>query len=258
MKISDITGKQLAQLQVKPDPTRPHPECSVGIEVELEGININSALGKLWAVKREGSLQNGVELVSVPVWGTGITQALDELDRILKKKTPYLSFRTSVHIHINVLDLTPAELEWFVTLYLFYEPALFRLHEEWSRYENIFCVPAKKSFRIQEGYAALLRDIRNDHCQGGYVDSKYAALNPNSIAVFGTLEFRHMGGCYDTKKISDWINVLLQMKMSAINQVRFDAPDQVFGKYLKTINVLPSDLDSGWDMVDFINVRSNS
>jgi hypothetical protein len=260
MRIEDITGRKLPQIKVEPDPARPHPSCSVGIEVELEGIRFAKSFGNLWIISSDGSLQNGIELISVPVWGTAITDALSELDTALKGKTPYLSFRTSVHVHLNVLDLSTDELAWLVKLYLFYEPALFRLHNDWSRYENIFCVPARKSLKIQEGYASLLHDLKRERLntrEGTYVASKYAALNPNPVSSLGTLEFRHMGGCIDTKRISDWINILLQLKVAAINKAQLDNPSRVFGALREQLTIRDSDIEDGWNMMEFITYRGN-
>jgi len=262
MKIGDITGRTLQEYAVSEDPNRPHPKCSVGIEVELEGIpQVSTAAKKalsLWTLAHDGSLQNGIELVSKPVWGSAITDALNELRKFFKTYKAYLSFRTSVHVHVNVLDLEPKELEHLIKLYLFYEPSLFRLHSDWNRYENIFCVPARKSVRIQEGYAALLHDVKErGQCGTSYVGCKYAALNPNSVGHFGTLEFRHMGGTDNVDRIDKWINLLLQLKVAAEASAPFDQPHDVFGKYEKELTIRTSDIQDGWNMLEYINMQGH-
>lgn len=256
MNISDIVGHKLVEREVAPDPSRPHPRTSVGIEVEVEGIQGRDSWPfRWWTVKHDGSLSNGLEFVTEPVWGTAITEALNEMSELFKEEPPYLSFRTSVHVHVNVLDMEPSELEHFIKLYLFYEPALFRLHNDWNRYENIFCVPAKKSVRIQDAYAKLIRDVGRGSCRPNYVSSKYAALNPNSVSNFGTLEFRHMGGSADMDRVSQWINILLQMKVAALNGEPFDRPRQVFGPIHDDLIIKDQDIDEGWMMLDFVNFR---
>lgn len=258
MNISEITGRKLVEKEVGPDKNRPHPHTSVGIEIEVEGIPgrpVSKWPFSWWTVKSDGSLSNGLEFVSEPVWGTAISEALKEIDEFFDKESPYLSFRTSVHIHVNVLDISAKQLEHFIKLYLFYEPALFRLHSEWNRYENIFCVPAKKSIKIQDGYASLISDVLADRCRTSYVGCKYSALNPNSVGVFGTLEFRHMGGCADVEKISNWINILLQLKVAALNKTTFDKPSEVFGDQLSYLKVNSKDIDEGWMMLDYINYK---
>lgn len=256
--IGEILGRSLPEVEVTEDASRPLPRCSVGIEIEVEGIRSvsttdQSALSQ-WAITHDGSLQNGIELVSKPVWGSAITQALEEARSFFRRHKAYLSFRTSVHVHINVLDMTASELAEMIRLYIFYEPALFRLHADWSRYENIFCVPAFKSTKIQEGYGKLLRDIKKNTCSGAYVGCKYAALNPNAVGNLGTLEFRHMGGTDDVDAISRWINILLQLKSAAINQEPFDEPESVFGKYLPELSIKQSDFNHGWEMMEYINM----
>ena len=260
MKIGEITGRTLQEYPVDEDLRRPHPKCSVGIEVEIEGVRVISDKVQksmtLWGLQHDGSLQNGIELVSQPVWGSAITDSLDQLRMFFKKYKAYLSFRTSVHIHVNVLDLEPEELEHFIKLYLFYEPSLFRLHMDWNRYENIFCVPARKSVRIQDGYAELLRDVkRHGRCGRQYVGCKYAAMNPNSVGTFGTLEFRHMGGTDNVDRIDKWINILLQMKVAAQAVAPFDQPSDVFGRYSKDLVVRTSDIQDGWNMLEYVNMQ---
>ena len=254
MKICDIVGKKLIEREVSPDHSRPAARTSVGIEVELEGVSPATGLN-WWSCVNDGSLNNGIEYVSEPVWGTSISDALDEMSAVLAEDPPYLSFRTSIHIHVNVLDLNPRELEHFIKLSVFYEPALFRLHNDWDRYENIFCVPAKKSTLVQRGYGSLLHDIRHECVRGDYVASKYAALNPNSVATFGTLEFRHMGGSADMSRVSEWINLLLQLKVSAQEKIPFDQPKKVFGKYFSQLTLKPEDTEDGWNMLEFIDLR---
>jgi hypothetical protein len=257
MKLSTILNKQLNEFPVDLDYDRPHPQSSVGVEVEVEGVTSNSDDFKYWDVVHDGSLQHGLEFVSKPVWGTAISKALDELGYFFNKNPPYLSMRTSVHVHINTLDMTVDQLVRLIELYLYYEPCLFRLHEEWNRYDNIFCVPTKKSTAIQKGYAHLLNDLAHDRIRGEYVSYKYSALNPNSLKRFGTLEFRHMGGCCDVELISYWINILLQLKVAALEEKPFDKPQEVFGKYLEGLVIKPSDLIAGAEMLEFINLVRN-
>jgi hypothetical protein len=255
MHISKLVGKTLNETPIQPDPSRPLESSSVGIEVEVEGIDPYNDEFVFWRIAGDGSLQGGVEFISQPVWGTGITSALSELDTCLKKHKPYLSFRTSVHVHVNALDLDTNQLIHFIKLYLMYEPALFRLHKEWNRYENIFCVPAMKSTAIQRGYLNLLYDLENEQLRDSYVSYKYSALNPNSLTRFGTLEFRHMGGCCDVDKIDRWINILLQLKSAAIDQTDITKSSDVFQNLHSSMNIKANDLVEGREMLEFIQLN---
>lgn len=238
------------------DKERPDPAGYVGIEIEVENVGWAPSsqwnTRSLWTLTSEGSLRDGIELVSVPVAGKNIDRALEDADTFLNIYTPHISFRTSVHIHVNVLDLTCEELSRLMKLYLYYEPAFFRLHKEWDRSENLFCIPTYASFEIQEAYRRLDYDLRSGVVRNNYLPWKYSALNSNSIYEHGTLEFRHMGGTSDMKAISSWINILLQLKEAARQDAPPDQPKKVFGKYYESLQVLPRDLEQGQELLDYI------
>lgn len=251
-KLSKIFGKRLPEIPTLPDPLRPHPHTSVGIEVELEGRFPNLNEMKMWRVEREGSLIDGVEFVSEPVWGTAISDALEELQRTLEDNEPVVTFRTSTHVHINCLDITQDQLIKMMSIYLLYEVPLFRLHGD--RIHNIFCVPTHSSVEIQKAYASLYDYVSGAGRNTNNLRSKYAALNPNSLQTFGTLEFRHMAGCTDMGLVSDWINMLLQLKSAALRDVDMLNPREVWGDMLPSLQIEEGDVQLGMQVIDSINM----
>jgi len=255
MKMSKITGRELPQFKVTTDPARPS-DTAVGIEIEVENIRDEGQFKfNLWDMIHDGSIVNGIEFVSKPIWGTAIKDALDEIREVFKTNDPYLSFRTSVHVHINVLDIDHDQVEHLVLLYLLYEPALFRLHEAWGRYDNIFCVPARKSIKVQDGYAKLLSDLSQGRVRQDYVGYKYSALNPNSLARFGTMEFRHMGGTADMDEIDQWVNILLQLKSAADRQTTITEPRAVFSEYYDLLDIRDEDITDGVQLIEYIQMK---
>lgn len=251
MKVQEILGRTLNEIPVGPDWTRPLPHTSVGMEVEVEGLH--GVIGNLkhWQLSRDGSLQNGVEFISHPVWGTAITGALEELGEYFKENPPYISFRTSIHVHVNCLDMEADALVRLMLLYLMYEPALFRLHQKWNRYYNIFCVPAHESLGIQKSYAEMISMLENQgHIADGYGLSKYSALNINPLRQLGTIEFRHMGGTDNVNEISAWVNVLLQLKAAAIMDEPIDQPEEVWGDLYPMLDIKPADLETGQRIIN--------
>lgn len=252
--LSRIFNKRLPEIPTMPDPLRPHPHTSVGIEVELEGSFRDIPDMKMWRVESEGSLIGGVEFVSEPVWGTAITDALMELDKVLKENSPVISFRTSTHVHINCLDITATQLIRLMSIYAMYELPLFRMHGD--RINNIFCVPVSSSVELQKSYAGLY-DYTEQLGDGSRwrVRSKYAALNPNSLVDFGTLEFRHMAGCTDMGEISNWIDTLLQMKASALrDDLDITNPRDVWGSEVDRLHIQEGDLERGSQVIESINM----
>jgi Putative amidoligase enzyme len=251
-KIGRMVGKRLPEFAVQPDPMRPHPHTSVGIEVEAEGIEEHAALEwdtKRWRVVGEGSLQGGCEFVSDPVWGTAIVDALDELGVYFADHPPFMSVRTSVHVHVNVLDMYPEHLERMIKGYVMYESSIYRMHE--GRYNNIFCVPATESTVVQHAYAEVIRSVRNDRAPGQVIDSKYLGMNPNNLRGLGTLEFRQMGGTSDMGLILQWVDVLLRLKASAQDEtIPLDNPDLFWAEQRSILTISDDDVADGALIVD--------
>ena len=253
-KLSKIFNKRLPEIPTAPDPKRPHPHTSVGIEVELEGVFHTQPEMKMWNVVGDGSLINGIEFVSEPVWGTAISDALHELSSVLRVNKPVVSFRTSTHIHVNCLDMTGPQLIKMIKIYLMYEAALFRLHE--GRENNIFCVPAYSSVVIQRAYGFLFDYVLEVPIHRWSLRSKYAALNINSLLDFGTLEFRHMSGCVDVRLISNWIDLILQIKAASLREdVDIRDPSDVWGVQLQHLDIRDGDLEKGQRIIDSVNMR---
>ena len=253
MKLSKITRRSIPQYTVMPDYQRPHPQTSVGIEIELEGLrpyNIRFPF-KRWKIVEDGSLRGGIELVSDPVWGSAIDDALEEISQFFGEYNPIISERTSVHVHVNILDMETEELIRFVNNYIMYEPALFRMHRNWDRENNIFCVPCYKSSEIQKSYSRLLYHLKRETLGNDYLPYKYAAMNPNSLYNLGTLEFRHMGGTKDVNQINQWINVLLQLKVSALLEADVNNLKDVFGEFSDLIDFKEEDLNNYQTVKDF-------
>lgn len=257
--LAETLGRRFPEIPCMPDSSRPHPHTSVGIEIELENVSHATPDGKRWhTYTNEGSIINGVEFISHPVWGTGITDALEEMDTILADLTPKATSRCSVHVHVNMLDLPLDTIAYLVELYTVYERQIFRMHANWDRENNPFCIPAYKSSGLQRSYSRLISSLRDKRrrLEGAYVGTKYAGMNPNNLKSLGTLEFRHMGASVDTKAISEWIDILLQLKVAAQAQAPIDRPDLVWGPYASLIADLtqPGDMEAGLETVNTYSI----
>ena len=198
----------------------------IGIEVELEGVNdlnINhNGFLNYWNVVEDGSLRDGgMEYVLTrPFAGDDLITALDIFDKTISKSGHdiRLSERTSVHIHIDVRDLTYAQLMRFVSLYAVFEESLFKIAGGENRKNGIFAT----SLANAEGYISRLgsngdnpeNHIGNDNLMHF---SKYSACNLAAVKTYGSLEFRNHEGTYDTTRILNWINILLSLRKEAVN-----------------------------------------
>ncbi len=195
----------------------------IGVEVEVEGVTETlPSLLPFWTFKEDGSLRNqGIEFVSTPVRGKGLIAALHKVSSLLKDTLPAHDFseRTSIHVHVNVRDMTFEGLINFLLIYLIFESALYKTIFDVcgrKRDENIFCVPIQDT-----GKSVFSSEVLSKFERGKNADAlrtlveywrKYSGLNVVPVSSFGTIEFRHLGGVQDYMKILEWINMILSMK----------------------------------------------
>lgn len=200
------------------------PKCLVGVEVEVENlarIDPNTTL-VFWRMNEDGSLRNnGHEFVSVPLAASFVNPALTLLFRGLNKGHVF-SKRTSVHIHVDFRQVTLDHLFGTLLAYHVVEPLLFKFVGG-NRSNNIFCVPWASSYPFQtlNGNSRFATVVEN------LAPSRYSALNLAALAKFGTLEFRHMPGTNDTKKIMNWLNILLSLRLFGL---KHDAHAHILNK----------------------------
>jgi hypothetical protein len=203
------------------------PACFCGIEIEVEGLN-NDALipSSVWMSKEDPSLRNnGIEYISYPIAGRDIVRSLELFYKDLPEEAVF-SPRTSIHVHINVLDMTIEEAKRFLVLYLLFEKVLYRFVGK-DRDRNIFCVPLQDSYRVKSMLTHFSKSLSN----GGQVESReyrYAGLNLACLYKFGTFEFRQLGGTRDIDMILGWINILLLLKKYALANEENELVNSIF------------------------------
>lgn len=189
----------------------------VGIEVEVENI-INRPDCAGWRYKEDGSLRNnGAEYVSFPMEAQYVPSALTFLNHSLScSNEPKWTSRTSIHVHINVQDMSFKQIQAFVVLYLCFESILYAYAGN-NRHKSIFCVPLSHA-----GYIKSLRNLfsEDDTTTNGFLNvfkcwHKYTGFNLRPIHDFGTIEFRHLSGTDDVEYISKWVSLILCLKEAA-------------------------------------------
>ena len=187
----------------------PNPEGLIGIEVEVENAGRAQVEPIVWYQKSDGSLRNnGIEWVSYPLPTNQIERALTWLYKYVLHSKVDFSIRTSIHIHLNVRNMTPDQVRSLIIAYMAVEKLLFKF-EGTGRYKSIFCVPLEE---------CSLLDILNTYIENDFHGDfwmKYTAFNLCPIMSFGTVEFRHMHGTKDFKKIMDWISLIQRLELYA-------------------------------------------
>lgn len=195
----------------------------VGIEIEVENLRNYEGDFVYWQGKEDGSLRdNGREYVTYPIPASLVPDALTELQEFLTEVNPKHRFstRTSVHVHLNVRDLTFKQLHALSIVYMLFEKAFYKFAGR-DRHKNIFCVPHADSIDYQTVAKAMevastedsmsiddLISLRRmfENCR------RYVGFNVKSIPTYGTVEFRHLPGTIEVKRVTTWINLILSLK----------------------------------------------
>lgn len=224
-----------------------YPEQLVGIEVEAEnftGLDNSFDVTKCWRVSEDGSLRNsGVEFISLPMPARVVKSALELLFSSIPEDHPLdFSKRTSIHIHMNVLDDTYEELLNLIMLYVVFEDALFRFAGGFRK-KSIFCVPLKETTLLSP---SILSDI--SLITEGVRWLKYSACNLLPVSYLGTVEFRHLRGTDDIDTIVTWVELLCRLKLAAKEHSFKDLQKDIFNLtttsqyYLFALSVFKDDL----------------
>ena len=195
----------------------------IGIEIEIENVPDEMVQNEdeqpsgpvveypIWICKEDHSLRNkGMEFVSIPIEGPRIHYALNQFFDVINADA-HFSPRTSIHVHLNVLDLTPEQIGGAIIVFCAFEKLIY----QWiggDRDKNNFCVP----FYEAKAYGLINSFITTPFTGtpvGG--DNRYLGLNLHAIHKFGSLEFRQLGGTFNKDRIIDWINILFCIKQYA-------------------------------------------
>jgi hypothetical protein len=194
-----------------------------GIELEVEGEPRVTPLGALYKYFNsvpDGSLRDGVELVSIPLTFEQAQEAADMYTAYCANIRVNLSPRCSTHIHVNIQDMEYEQLRSFIWLAAALEPVLLRYCSE-LRNHNTYTVPMYNATNLVQWWRDLLK-----HMQAGNRDNvqamltggapKYCAVGAFRMYEYGTIEFRMFPGCKDGRKLMGWIGMLNSIRELAM------------------------------------------
>ena len=196
-------------------------------------INIPQTKG--WNIVEDGSLRDGLEAVTAgPQRYEDLPQLLDNLNAAFAKInfTPVFGYRTSLHVHMNVHDMTLRELINLFILYSLFERALVDFGGE-ERRGNMHCLLVTEATRpfdllremctakTQAEAMRLLRQL----CHNNF---RYSAFNWASYSRYGTIEFRSHRGTSDTRAVMLWVSLLRRLKEKA---KEFDDPRAIMVEF---------------------------
>ena len=220
----------------------------IGIEIEMEGTNLNLGSMNYWRATSDGSLRGeSVEWVNKgPIEKTNIDKVLQYLASRLEKNYSVLnpSKRCGTHIHVNCQQLTSIQVINFISIYLIVEDVLVRSFGD-AREGNMFCLRCKDADYLINN---LLQCIRMGSLRYLQPEMRYSAINPAAINKYGSLEFRSMPSPKDLALISNWAHMFLRMRDAAemfnntkdivegiSNQGQIPFLETIFGKYFPLV-----------------------
>jgi len=202
------------------------PNSFLGIEIELENLGSlgypseqPTPLGKgWWSYIKEGSLRNngGEFVLSYPLAGDDIIKALDDFLLIINNITPAASHRTSVHLHIDVRDMTNEQLLSMLLLSIVFERTLFKFSG--NRDSNNYCLPFFRSNSLLKDLLNL-RKVESAYDFSELYDNenlKYTGINILPIGQQGSVEYRQMEGSYNVNRLYNWINIIFCLKRAGM------------------------------------------
>lgn len=189
----------------------------VGIEIECEGENLREVNNKYWKAENDGSLRGVFPetraefILKAPIPVKEVKKALNNLKGELKEAKFKFSFRTSVHVHVNVQEFTIPELVGFIYAALLLEEPFMQYCGE-ARKNNRFCLRMQDA----EGMWDTLKGfVRNDPDEPFLLNEnsiRYANINLASLNKYGSLEFRGMRGNLDVDVLTNWAEALISLR----------------------------------------------
>lgn len=192
----------------------------IGIEIECEGRHLpqRGQLEAYWTTHADGSLRGeSIEYVmNGPVVRKEVVPALNYLEGLFKlNKTKCKdSYRTSVHVHVNMQAVSIRQTYNVVLMYGILEDILTE-YAGTTRVGNLFCLRmADAEFMLQELRQGAVRDDYGHLNSNGL---RYAGCNVKSLFDHNSLEFRAFRGTTDMKLIAEWVDIILQIKDSGLS-----------------------------------------
>lgn len=191
-----------------------------GCEFEIEDIISLGDAFNLVIVDEDASLRNnGKEFKTSPSNFEGTIETFKGLHKTLVLGENPFTARTSIHVHVNVRELSLVQTRQLVLLYALFEPLFFEF-VGYERKNSIFCVPLNYTYTpsIYKYPISVMKEKWH----------KYTAFNiipigpdPDSPG-FGTIEFRHMYGTNNVDIFHIWLSAIRELYLSVATNPTFN------------------------------------
>lgn len=194
----------------------------LGIEIEAEGKGMQAVDTALWYSENDGSLRGVYPetrsefVLREPIAQADVVNALEELKESLPFAQFDFSFRTSVHVHVNVQELTHTQiLNMVYTYFLLEEPLMNYCGKD--RKANRFCLRLADAEGLMETVVKMVKRGEGSHilCDDNV---RYSAINLAALNKYGSIEFRGMRGNMDIDILRNWTGALVYLREYAMAQ----------------------------------------
>lgn len=219
-----------------------HNPDAFGIEVELEGVGLlattieqDQAISKFWTKHNDGSLRKlkptdqCIEYVSKhPLGPTDTARSVDVLFDFLNREgcQVYNSYRTSIHVHVNMVMEPFRVIYNFITLCLMLDELLVSQNGD-HRIGNNFCLRAKDAMGQVTSLINSIESGQGLYGMGSQAE-RYSSINFTSLFKFGSVEFRSLECTTHKGRLMHWINTLGRIKEVAKN---FENPSEIIARF---------------------------
>jgi Putative amidoligase enzyme len=245
MKVKNLLKAPTREEQEQNTPLLCLPKTYIGLEYEWENTtsfpfhespsyepskSIFRAVREYYQWHVDGSLrEGGMEFTfTQPLAGTRIINAVRAMDDAQRAYGFTHSYRTSLHVHMDLSSLDyPETTNKVAAIYALVEPLLYKFVGNSREFCN-YCVPwyanafhyakylhTMKAFTIgrfdTEKAMELGTNLHNNKSS-----FKYAGMNMFSLGQFGTFEYRQAPVSMQMSKIITWINILMRMKQYSL------------------------------------------
>lgn len=217
---------------------REFQEGDFGIEIECEGRNLAVPDRKVWNTVDDGSLRGEFPhgraewVFAKPLSFDASVRELNKLRIYQEQSNAQLnfSFRTSVHVHLNVQHLTFDQYLNTIYTYILLENALVRYCGD-ERIGNRFCLRMQDAEGLSEYIEHLFRNGPKGLLNINPDLTRYAALNLACTTKYGSLEFRSMRGNLEVPYITTWLKALYNIRQFAC---KFKNPQQIHDMFVRS------------------------
>lgn len=197
---------------------------NAGINTYFEGYHHRTR--SYWKVVTDGSLSQGYgsagELVSPILKGEdGARQVEKVLDAIETVDGVRVDVSCGVHVHLDVNDLTVAQIQNVYSRYSDYESQIDMIMPRSRRSNNSRWCASVKSQKDRVKRTTIKSKSRLANTTG-----RYYKVNLQSLTRYGTMEFRQHSGTLNFTKVINWVSFLMAFvdTSAALTQARRTRP----------------------------------